>query len=208
MPELRVELAPGDILFEAGDVGCVYQLESGVLRLDRAGREGGGFVQIALPGDLLGLELLATYPHAFTARALVPSVARPRSLPTDAERRMALLEGLTQQQQRLADLVALRSGTAQERLKHLLGLLAPADSHWAGEAALKALPTIKDVAAVIDSTPETVSRIFANLKRSQILSGRQRQGASFNRTRLLESEWPAGMTRSSAMARMPTMVAA
>jgi len=195
-------LAPGGVLFEAGAVGTVWQLESGAMRLDRVDREGARFMQIVLPGDLLGLELLAAYPYAYTARAIVPSEVRRRMLAGEAERRMALIEGLMQQQRRGADLVALRTGPAQDRLKHLLLLLAPEDTPWVGPGATRALPTIKDVAAIIDTAPETVSRIFANLKRSQILDGRQRQGASFSPTRLREREWPTGMTRSDGGVRV------
>jgi len=87
LSEVPVALASGDLLFEAGHIGSVWQLSSGALRLDRVDREGARFMQIVLPGDLLGLELLAAYPHAFSARAwraaacwpLRPSAAWPCS---------------------------------------------------------------------------------------------------------------------------------
>lgn len=197
-----ISLSAGEVLYEAGGVGSVWQLERGAMRLDRAEREGHRFMQIVLPGDLLGLELLVAYPYAHTARAIVPCQVRRRLLSGEAERRLVMMEGLMQQQRRGEDLVALRTGPAQERLKHLLLLLAPEDTPWAGEAAACALPTIKDMAAIIDTAPETVSRIFANLKRTQILDDRTRQGASFSLSRLRESEWPAGMTRSDGGTRL------
>lgn len=195
-------LATGEVLFEAGGTGSIWQLESGAMRLDRVSREGSRFIQIVLPGDLLGLELLAAYPYAYTARAIVPCELRRRPLSGDAERRLALVEGLAQQQRRGEDLVMMRTGPAQDRLKHLLLLLAPEDTPWVGEAAPCALPTIKDMAAIIDTAPETVSRIFANLKRTHILDGRQRQSASFSLSRLREVEWPTGMTRSDGSQRL------
>lgn len=201
-------LASGELLFEAGQSGTVWQLERGAIRLDRMDREGPRFMQIVLPGDLLGLELLAAYPYAYTARALVPSELRQRLLVTEPERRMVLMEGLMQQQRRGADLVALRTGPAQERLKHLLLLLAPEEEGWLAEGATCALPTIKDMAAVIDTAPETVSRICANLKRTRILDARQRQSASFSPARLRDSEWPAGMTRSDGGQRLADPLAA
>lgn len=206
-PDTPVALNSGDQLFEAGSSGSVWQLSRGALRLDRVDREGSRFMQIVLPGDLLGLEVLAAYPHAYTARAIVPSVARRLVLAGEAERRMALIEGLVQQQQRGGDLVTLRTGAAQDRLKHLLLMLAPAEAGWAAEGSACALPTIRDMAAIIDTAPETVSRIFANLKRSQILAGRQRQSASFSPARLRDSEWPTGMTRSDRPHRWATDVA-
>lgn len=195
-------LATGEVLFEAGGVGSVWRLEQGALRLDRVDREGPRFVQLVLPGDLLGLELLAAYPYAYTARAIVPSSVQRHGLPSDGERRLALIDGLVQQQRRGEDLIRLRTGPAQDRLKHLLLSLAPEDTPWLGEGAACALPTIKDMAAIIDTAPETVSRIFANLKRTQILDGRQRQSARFSLSRLRESEWPAGMTRSDGGQRL------
>lgn len=195
-------LATGDVLFEAGGMGTVWQLESGAMRLDRVNREGARFMQIVLPGDLLGLELLAAYPYAYTARAIVPSQARRRGMGSDAERRMVLVEGLAQQQRRGEDLVMLRTGPAQDRLKHLLLLLAPHDTPWGTAGMTFPLPTIKDMAAIIDTAPETVSRIFANLKRTQILDDRQRQSASFSLSRLREVEWPTGMTRSDGAQRL------
>lgn len=195
-------LNTGDVLFESGGHGSVWLLDSGAIRLDRVDREGPRFMQLVLPGDLMGLELLAAYPYAYTARAIVPSSVRRHALGGDAERRMALIDGLVQQQRRGEDLVRLRSGPAQDRLKHLLLSLAPADTPWLGHGATCALPTIKDMAAIIDTAPETVSRIFANLKRTHILDGRQRQSASFSLSRLRESEWPAGMTRSDGGQRL------
>lgn len=196
-----LRLQTGDVLFEAQAHGPVWRLQSGALRLDRVDSGGARFMQLALPGDLLGLELLAAYPYAYTARAIVPSVASRHLLGNDADRRLALMDGLVQQQHRGEDLVRLRTGPAQDRLKHLLLALAPDETPWLGEGATCALPTIKDMAAIIDTAPETVSRIFANLKRTQILDGRQRQSARFSLARLRESEWPSGMTRSAGAQR-------
>jgi len=195
-----VRLSTGDMLFESGHGGPVWQLQSGALRLDRVDREGQRFVQLVLPGDLVGAEQLAASGYAHTARAIVPSVALQRAAGGDAERRLLLAEALLCQLARTGDLIALRTGTAQERLRHLLLLLSGAESGW-DEASQRTLPTIKDVAAIIDTAPETVSRIFANLKRSHLLDARQRQGARFSAARLREQVWPAGMTRSDGALR-------
>ncbi|MBQ0959238.1 Crp/Fnr family transcriptional regulator [Ideonella sp. 4Y11] len=195
-------LATGETLFEAGHSGPVWQLQSGALRLDQMDREGQRFVQLVLPGDLVGAEQLAASGYAHSARAIVPSVAVQRAVGGDAERRLLLAEALLGQLSRTGDLIALRTGTAQERLRHLLLLLSGAEPGWdEAVASQRALPTIKDVAAIIDTAPETVSRIFANLKRSHLLDGRQRQGARFSAARLREQVWPAGMTRSDGALR-------
>lgn len=192
----RHRLAAGDLLCEAGAVGVVWQLNSGALRLDRVDAEGGQFMQLVLPGDMVGVELLAACAYSYTARAVVPSTVSHCKLNSDAERRMALVDGLMQQQRRTAELVALRTGTAQDRLKQLLLLMAPDQSAWDEAGVRYALPTLKDMAAILDTAPETVSRIFANLKRTHLLDVRQRQSASFNVSRLRDAAWPTGMTRS------------
>lgn len=199
------ELAAGELLCEAGAVGVVWQLMSGALRLDSAD---GQFVQLLLPGDLVGVELLAASAYSYSARAVVPCTVRYAQLVNDAERRMALLEGLMQQQRRLDHVVALRTGTAQDRLKHLLLLLAPDQDDWGRAGARCALPTLKDMAAILDTAPETVSRIFANLKRTQLLDVRERQSASFNASRLRDTAWPAGMTRSDGGRRVAEVLQA
>lgn len=205
-PPAWCRLDAGEALFELGDAACVWQLEAGVIRLDQAGRDGSvAFTQIALPGDLLGLESLAAFNHRQAARAIVPCVLRRRVLAGDAERRLAMLEGLMQAQQRCADVVALRTGPAQDRLKRLLVLLASAESD--GGDGEWVLPTIRDMAVMIDTSPETVSRILANLKRSHILEGRSRQGARFSLSRLRDADWPAGMTRSDGSLRLGQVAA-
>jgi CRP-like cAMP-binding protein len=203
-----VFLAAGALLFEADTSGCVWQLETGALRLDRVGREGPRFMQLVLPGDLMGLELLAAYPYTYSARAIVRSTARRHIAVGESDRRVTLVEGLMQQQRRGEDLVILRSGSAQDRLKHLLLLLAPDDNAWLGENPHCPLPTIKDMAAIIDTAPETVSRIFGHLKRNRLLEGRQRQGASFRPSHLRDSEWPSGMTRGKSPVPTPEESAA
>lgn len=188
-------LAAGETLFEIGELSGVWQLEQGAMRLDRAQADRTvSFVQIALPGDLLGLEALAALSHQHMARAIVPCLVRRRLLGSDAERQLVLMEGLMQSQKRCADVVALRTGPAQDRLKALLVLLATVQED--GGDAERALPTIRDMAAMIDTSPETVSRILANLKRTRLLDGRRRQGARFSLSRLRDADWPTGMTRS------------
>lgn len=197
-----LSLDSGEALFESGATGSVWMLEAGALRLDRVDRGAAQFSQIVLSGDLVGLEVLASHRYGYTARAIVPCELRPRLLPTDDERRLALVAGLMQWQRRSSDLIVLRSGSAQDRLKHLLVLLTPEGAAPGGHGAHCALPTIRDMAAIIDTAPETVSRIFANLKRARIVDGRRRQGASYSLAHLREADWPVGMTRSNGLLRL------
>ena len=180
-------LVSGEVLCEAGQTGPVWRVLRGALRLDLCTREGLRFVQIARPGDCIGLEQLAGVPIAFAARALVPTEVQACRFTTDEARRAALLEGMLQQQARIADLVTLRTGPARHRLQQLLLMLAEgAAGRASAEVADRDLPTIKDVAAIIDTSPETVSRVFGEFRRHHRLDARQRRGARFSPARLGE----------------------
>jgi CRP-like cAMP-binding protein len=151
------------------------------------------FTQLLLPGDLVGLEGL-TGAAGYQVRALVASRLQP--LPRRPWPGWPLLaEGLGQQQRRGEDLV--RCAAAPRRSASSTSAAAGARGLAAGGRCLGlALPTLKDMAAIIDTAPETVSRILGHLRRQHLLDDRQRQVASFSPTRLREVEWPAGMTRT------------
>ncbi|WP_022980646.1 Crp/Fnr family transcriptional regulator [Ideonella sp. B508-1] len=193
------DLAAGSLLAPPEDDRRLWRLTEGALRLDRladAESAGSTFIQLLLPGDLVGLAALTGVPARYQARALVASRLQPLPLPESLAGWPLLADGLRQQQHRVEDLVRLRSGTAQERFKHLLLLLVPEASRREGDVSVWPLPTLKDMAAIIDTAPETVSRILGHLRRQHLLDDRQRQVASFSPTRLREVEWPAGMTRT------------
>ncbi|MCO5977510.1 Crp/Fnr family transcriptional regulator [Ideonella oryzae] len=203
-PDLPVALSlpAGDTLASPDDGWRLWRLTEGALRLDRldrldaTGATGGTFIQLLLPGDLVGLEHLTGAVACYRARALVASRLQPVPQPATLGGWPTLAEALRQQQCRGEDLVRLRSGTAQERFKHLLLLLVPEASRLEGDVSVWPLPTLKDMAAIIDTAPETVSRILGHLRRQHLLDDRQRQVASFSPTRLREVEWPTGMTRT------------
>ena len=191
-------LPAGSALAPCADATRLWRLTEGALRLDRLEAPDAAaptFTQLLLPGDLVGLEGL-TGAAGYQVRALVASRLQPLPPPALPAGWPLLAEGLGQQQRRGEDLVRLRSGTAQERFKHLLLLLVPEASRREGDVSAWPLPTLKDMAAIIDTAPETVSRILGHLRRQHLLDDRQRQVASFSPTRLREVEWPAGMTRT------------
>lgn len=180
----------GSLLFEAGSTGPVLQIHSGAVRLDHPNADGPTFVQLALPGDLIGLEREAGLPYAFSARAVVPSRYAPAGIAVKPEQRM---DGWQQQNRRCIEALRMRSGSAPERLRHLLLLLSQGNP---SDDLGQTLPTLKDMAAIIDSAPETVSRILGSLKRASLLQERHPQAASFDPERLRVSPMMPGMTCS------------
>lgn len=177
----------GELLYAAGERGHALRMLSGVVRLDGVDEQGQPqFMQLALAGDHLRSFALSRMNCLNSARALVPcQVIRVHEPPTSV--------ALAQHWQRAAQALQLRSGTIPERLKRLLLLLSGATPDW---DAQRDLPTLRDMAGVIDTSPETVSRILGQLRRQQVLAGRQRQTARFDHERLRHCVLPPGMTSS------------
>jgi hypothetical protein len=54
-------------------------------------------------------------------------------------------------------------------VKRLLLMLASTDDSGTGESAAWALPSLSDMAAIVNVAPETVCRALANLRQSHFL---------------------------------------
>lgn len=159
----------------------LWRLESGALRIDSTGTdETETLVRLALPGDVLGMESMLGVPDRFTFRALTVS----RLVPVDpqAGQLPALLEAcVITSYQRNRDMVKLRTGSAEERIKGLLRLLASGDGNAGDETAACAVPTLNDIAAIVHAAPETVCRTLASLRQVSFLQENSPQGDKFKR---------------------------
>ena len=169
-PAIRA-CASEQAVFQAGETGQVWRVVQGLVRLDResGGRDGHDRqpVQIAVPGDLIGTETLCNQAFRFNATALTPCLLEAVSV-GDAQAQAALLQqALMQQQLRSQDMAALRTGTVLQRIEHFLHMLG---FEWATAAQLRnteairaALPTLREVAQVVDAKTETVCRVLGQL---------------------------------------------
>jgi CRP-like cAMP-binding protein len=168
-------------IFQPGDTGTVWRVRQGVVRLNRPADAGRLPVQLALPGDLIGIEALCDQPYQFCAEAFTDCELEPVPLGTagdgEALRQALLREVLLQQQSRSQDMATLRTGSVLERMVHLLRLLG---LPWQGaqpvtggqaDAIRQALPTLREVAELVDAKTETVCRVLA-----QLLPPRSRKG--------------------------------
>ncbi len=158
-----VAISRGQTLLQAGTAGTVWRVRQGAFRLERPAGDGQTVVHLALAGDLVGVEALCAEPYACTVTALVDSVATPEPMVGEAALTATLAAALLQQQRQSFDMAQMRSGTAPVRLGHLLRLLARAFGVPAGGLERKALPALKDMAQIIDSTHETVCRELPRL---------------------------------------------
>jgi CRP-like cAMP-binding protein len=123
-------------------------------------------------GDLIGLECLAGSEAGVEVCAMVPSTLG-RDDPSDAIDAFGrLAEGYLQSRRQGALLAAVRTGPVSGRVLRLLWLVGEAGgADEQGDEACE-LPSLRQLAAVVDSTPESVSRVLSDLRRRQVIGDR------------------------------------
>jgi len=165
------------IIFERGEQGALWRIVEGHVCVENDDGKSRQLIQIAKPGDYVGLEALMELPYQCTATALTP-VKLERVDVHGVEARTALLQQVVLQQgERMVDMARLRTGTVAMRLSNLLMLLGhpiagrwPTDGKW---SPLAKLPTLREMARVIDAKHETVCRVL-----QQLIPSRGRSGAN------------------------------
>lgn len=173
------------VLLIEGASGPVWRVRAGAFRLERRTPEGASVVQIALAGDLLGVESLCGQPYACSAIALTDAWVEPDAL-LGQSREAALGQGFCQQQRQIYEMTLLRSGPVVGRLRHLLDLLARRADGAAQPLERSALPVLKDIAQIVLSAPETVCREL-----NRLLPARPRRPG-----RLVAVPWAAALVGS------------
>ena len=173
----------GGILFTAGTSTGVWRILSGAVRLDHVDASGSRFVRLAVAGDCVGEETLAGGSHTSDARAVVHCQAQ-RIATGDGNDASALAASILQRQhQRFLDVVRLRTGTTSDRLRCLFAMLAGGAARAIGTFACP-VPTLADLAAIVDAAPETVSRALGDFRREGVLRERRRAGVVVDGARL------------------------
>jgi len=159
-------LKPGTVLFEAGDRGGLWRVQSGMMRLDRPSLDGPMLAMLALAGDWLGVDTLCGQPHPWRASAVTAVMLRRCEPADDAQRQQWIIEALLQQPERCHDLARLRTGPVSARLTALLRLLGAWPRPALGAVAsmdTSALPPLRVMANLIDAKTETVCRVLGRL---------------------------------------------
>lgn len=176
-------------VFLAGESGPVWRVLNGIVRLDRDSGPSRQPVQLALPGDLIGIESLCERRYQLSATAFTACRLEPVRLAVDTAREPLLQQALLQHQDRSQDMAELRTGTVAQRVAHLLSLMSldwqPSDQLWgcSADAIREALPALREVAQVVDAKTETVCRALA-----QLLPPRSRKPGPVRAVR----DWSAG----------------
>lgn len=145
-------------LIHTGGYGQVWRVISGVFRLDALTHDGLCFVQLALPGDLLGAETLCGQPYTYTATVLSVAEVECVSVMSQELRTQLMGQAFTQQQRRTRDMMALRCGHVRARVAHLLKLLSTSIDGQPQTLDRRDLPSLKELAVVLDTASETLCR--------------------------------------------------
>jgi len=186
-----LELAAGGAM-SVMQMQRIWRVASGALRMGNVNDNGDvDLVSIALPGDLVGVEYWAGDRVALHASAIVPT----RLIAVDVvgvPLEVVLREALLTARQRCMEIVAVRTGPVAERVRALLLLL----SRTMGSLPGKALPSIKETAELVGSTPETVSRVLSHLKQLHLLADRRRGKGAVDLAQLRDARFSEGMTSS------------
>jgi CRP-like cAMP-binding protein len=175
--QIRSAVVPaGSVLYhEDAPAAAVYTVSRGLLKLiKRAPGAGDRIVRLLGPGGAAGLEALTTGLYWHTAVAV--REARLCRIPLDVfhtlDRQDVVLSGRVinqwEQQVLSADrwLAELTEGPVADRVKRLLAVLV---EMTADERALIELPPMNDLASILGTSRESVSRVVAELKRARLL---------------------------------------
>lgn len=160
-------LGRGQVVEAALDAGLAWRVERGMLLIRSPASRGELPWRLALPGDWLNIEALCGLPHDTQTTALIPS--RLQALPAlHPPASNELLTRVVHQQRQWADnMLALRSGSVEHRIRHLLDLVRQAVGASRGGASETDMPVLRDIAALVDAAPETACRVLARLRPSR-----------------------------------------
>ncbi len=155
---MEKSLKKGESLFREGDSGTLWRVEHGAILLEKATEDGATLTQMALPGDIIGLEGLVNRPYTNSATALVKTKLVQQGVSGEFSAFSAVAEGYLQQQQRMHDMSKLRTGSVASRLKHLVQMLAKSKDGSLRMLNRKDLPTLREMSQIMDIAGETICR--------------------------------------------------
>lgn len=174
----------GAMLFIEGQLARgVFVLCSGKVKLSTTSREGKTIItKICEPGDVLGLNaVISNRPYEVTAEMMEPGQAN--FIPKDSLTLM--LKDFPEASMRVAQQLSRNYYTAYEEIR-TLGLAASPSEKFAklllswstkatqsdGSSQVKLTLTHEEIAEIIGTTRETVSRLFSEFKKKQLMQSK------------------------------------
>lgn len=183
------------LVYEVGDRCDPMVLLEGFVLIESGNTGHGDVAWLALPGDLLAVEALLGLTQRGRARALVPCVVADVQGCDLAGWGDVLARAQVTQQQRLADTARLLQGSAGERVRHLLTLLCTGSPNQ-GEACHCDIPVLADMARLINTAPETVSRVLGQFRRAGLVESLSERELKVSMRLITGAPLPEGLTRS------------
>lgn len=159
-------LDKGKLLYCEGQDGHAWRVVSGALRLNGFANDEPFCAGIAVVGDIIGSETLNGQNYAYEAAALTFCLVEPWHPNGEAD----LLALCAATPKRMADMLALRSGPSEVRVRRLVETLAQCQGPYA-DASTVPLPSLRNIGEITDLTLETVSRIFSRWRSQGYLTG-------------------------------------
>lgn len=162
-------IAKGKLIYCIGQEGGAWQILHGSIRLNFFHNEELILAGVAVAGDVIGVEALLAGHYDFEAIAMTDcliSVWQP-------ENQKGLLKLLAAQTQRSASALTLRVGTAEERVRQFLALLAAGQGRYADPDTIN-LPSLRNIGEITGLTIETVSRVLSRWRTLGLVSHRSR----------------------------------
>jgi CRP-like cAMP-binding protein len=183
------------------ELAQMWRVQTGALRIDSA-VDGAAhrFMRLALPGDVIGVEQWVGTDDTLCVRALTDVDLTPVQA-EGAEMMALLMETVVVAHQRCREVVSLRTGPVSQRVKCLLLMFADSVNLDARSNAECALPHLSDLADILDAAPETVSRVFSNMRKLDYLQDRKPHRARFNSLALRAQALIPGMSTGSPLQR-------
>lgn len=153
----------------------LWCVSKGVLRIDRRmADEALHFVRLALPGDILGIERIAGAAQDDIVKAITSAYLTPFTVRDDVHLASLFRDATLCNYQRCRETASLRIGTVDERVRRLLLLVANGDDKQRDEVQVTAIPSLVNIASIINAAPETVSRIITGFRDSGFLREEKR----------------------------------
>lgn len=168
-------IAKNELVYCSGAEGRAWQVVSGVVRLDRFIDDGPHFSGLALPGDVIGVEAAIFGRYADEAHALTPCVLVPWTPEAAQESSNQWLSQLADHQRRFAQILNLRCGAVEERMRRLFALMQSRHP----SANVLDLPSLRNISEVLDITIESASRVLSKWRQQGWLGARKRGKAEF-----------------------------
>ncbi len=151
-------LKRGDVLFQEGCMGTLWRIERGALLIQKDTESGPMLSQVALAGDIVGLESLSSRAYANTAVALMDCQVSRQRVSNEFNAFAVMAKGYMQQQQRMHDMSKLRTGSVASRLRHFIQMLSKDLEGKCQSLNRKDLPTLREMSHIIDIADETICR--------------------------------------------------